>query len=67
VPRRLPAPSFGSSSPARWRLPVATAGAIVGGLAMAYARISLGVHFPSDTLGGLVLGVAWFAVTAALI
>jgi len=53
--------------PARWRLPVATAGAIVGGLAMAYARVSLGVHFPSDTLGGLVLGVAWFAVTAALI
>jgi len=53
--------------PARWRLPAATVGAIVGGLGMAYARISLGVHFPTDTLGGLVLGLGWFAATAALI
>jgi membrane-associated phospholipid phosphatase len=53
--------------PARWRLPAATIGAIIGGLAMAYARISLGVHFPTDTLGGILLGVAWFAATAALI
>jgi hypothetical protein len=36
-------------------------------LGMAYARISLGVHFPTDTLGGLVLGLGWFAATAALI
>jgi membrane-associated phospholipid phosphatase len=53
--------------PVRWRLPAATIGAIIGGLVMAYARISLGVHFPTDTLGGILLGVAWFAATAALI
>lgn len=54
-------------APARWRLPAATVGAIIFGLVMAYARVALGVHFPIDTIGGLLLGVAWFAVTAALI
>jgi membrane-associated phospholipid phosphatase len=53
--------------PARWRLPAAITGAVIGGLVMGYARVALGVHFPSDTLGGLLLGLAWFALTAALI
>jgi membrane-associated phospholipid phosphatase len=53
--------------PARWRLPLAAVSAVVGGALMAYARVALGVHFPTDTLGGLLLGVAWFAATAALI
>jgi undecaprenyl-diphosphatase len=53
--------------PARWRIPAAVIGATIGGLVMAYARVALGVHFPSDTLGGLLLGIAWMAITAALL
>ena len=53
--------------PARWRLPAAIVSAVVGGLVMAYARVALGVHFPTDTLGGLLLGICWFALTAALV
>jgi membrane-associated phospholipid phosphatase len=53
--------------PVRWRLPAAAAGAVIGGLAMGYARVSLGVHFPSDTIGGMLLGVAWLAATAAFV
>src|SRR4051794_41200733 len=49
--------------PARWRLPAATIGAIIGGLAMAYARISLGGYFPTDTPGGILLGVGMVAGT----
>jgi undecaprenyl-diphosphatase len=54
-----------SFAPARWRLPLSVAFAVVLGLVMAYARISLGVHFPIDTLGGLLLGLAWFALIVA--
>jgi undecaprenyl-diphosphatase len=53
--------------PARWRLPAAIVSALIGGLVMAYARIALGVHFPSDTLGGLLVGICWFALTALLL
>jgi membrane-associated phospholipid phosphatase len=53
--------------PARYRVPAAITGAVVGGLIMGYARVSLGVHFPTDTLGGLLLGVAWLGLTASLV
>ncbi|HEY5489036.1 MAG TPA: phosphatase PAP2 family protein, partial [Candidatus Limnocylindrales bacterium] len=53
--------------PARWRLPLAIVSALVGGLVMAYARVALGVHFPTDTLGGLLLGICWFALSATLV
>ncbi len=53
--------------PARWRLPAAIVSAVIGGLVMGYARVALGVHFPTDTLGGLLLGICWFALTAALV
>ena len=53
--------------PARWRLPLATVGAIVAGMVMGYARVAYGVHFPLDVLGGMLLGVAWFAATAAML
>jgi len=54
-------------APARIRVPAAIVGAIIGGVVMGYARVSLGVHFPTDALGGLLLGLAWLAATAALI
>jgi len=53
--------------PARWRLPLAIVSALVGGLMMGYARVAFGVHFPTDTLGGLLLGICWFALSAALV
>jgi undecaprenyl-diphosphatase len=54
-------------APAKWRLPGALLAAFVAWLVMGYARVSLGVHWPTDTLGGALLGIAWFALTAAWI
>jgi undecaprenyl-diphosphatase len=53
--------------PARLRLPLAVMGGAVAGLVMGYARVSLGVHWPTDVIGGTLLGLGWFAVTSALI
>ena len=41
--------------PTRWRWPMVAA-AIVFSLAMAFSRVYLGVHWPSDVVGGLALG-----------
>ncbi|HUP83591.1 MAG TPA: phosphatase PAP2 family protein, partial [Candidatus Limnocylindria bacterium] len=54
-------------APARWRLPLALGAAVLAGLAMGYARVALGVHWPTDALGGALLGAAWFSLTARLI
>jgi membrane-associated phospholipid phosphatase len=42
---------------------VIAAGGIVG--AVALARVVLGVHFVSDVLAGITLGIAWVAVTTS--
>jgi membrane-associated phospholipid phosphatase len=54
-------------TPRQWRLPVAVAAAAVAGIAMGYSRVALAVHWPTDALGGLLLGLAWFAGTAWLV
>jgi undecaprenyl-diphosphatase len=50
--------------PPHRRLPVAVVGALAAAAVMGYARVALGVHWPTDALGGLLLGTAWFAMTA---
>jgi undecaprenyl-diphosphatase len=51
-------------APPKWRLPLAIAGGVAAGVVMGFARVSLGVHWPTDTLGGMLLGLGWFAATA---
>jgi undecaprenyl-diphosphatase len=51
--------------PRRWR-PVAYAVVITLVGSICISRLLLGVHFVSDVLGGLVLGLAWVAGSAAM-
>jgi membrane-associated phospholipid phosphatase len=63
-------PSFratGNVTACPWSMPAAIGSAVLGGLVMAYARVALGVHFPSDTFGGLLLGICSFALTAVIV
>ena len=49
--------------PPRYRLRAAVAGGLLAGAVMGYARVALGVHWPTDAIGGTLLGIGWFAVT----
>ncbi len=51
--------------PTRWRWPVIAAAAAFS-LAMAVSRVYLGVHWPSDVVGGLALGFS-LAITVRLL
>jgi len=44
---------------------VAIAVAILIPLVVAFARVGLGVHYLSDVVAGMLLGLGWVVVTAA--
>jgi len=44
-----------------WRWPLFTAAALL--CVNLYSRLYLGVHWPTDVIGGLILGVLWLGVT----
>ncbi len=48
----------------RWR-PWLIGGTVSLVVAIAFTRLALGVHFLSDVVGGVVLGVAWLALSTA--
>ena len=48
----------------RWRA-VAIAVAILIPLVVAFARVGLGVHYLSDVVAGMLLGLGWVIITAA--
>lgn len=50
--------------PPRWRGPTVLAGAALV-LVVGLTRIALGAHYPSDVLGGFVLGAGWVLVLGA--
>ncbi|MFP4148952.1 MAG: phosphatase PAP2 family protein [Nitriliruptoraceae bacterium] len=49
--------------PPRWRR-VVEVGVLVLVVLIGASRVALGVHFPSDVVGGWALGAVWLAVTA---
>lgn len=50
--------------PRAWRKWFVVAYAVVVG-SVAFSRLALGVHYISDVLGGIVLGLAWLALSTA--
>lgn len=45
----------------RWRWPLAAAAVLM--LVILYSRLYLGVHWPTDLVGGLLVGLIWLAAT----
>jgi undecaprenyl-diphosphatase len=52
--------------PPRYRVPAVAAGALIAGLT-AYSRVGLAVHWTSDVVGGLLLGVGVVALTRVVL
>lgn len=53
--------TLGASRSGRWSL-LAAASLLAAGVAL--SRLYLGVHYPSDVIGGLLLAAGWLAVTS---
>jgi membrane-associated phospholipid phosphatase len=53
-------------APPALRVRLAIGGGLLAGVVMGYARVALGVHWPTDALGGTLLGIGFFALTARL-
>lgn len=51
--------------PQRWR-PLAVAVAVVFSILIGFSRVALGVHWPTDVLGGWTFGVAWILICMRL-
>lgn len=56
---------LGPLLPRRWR-PAGWGLAVLAVVAVCFARVGLGVHFLSDVTAGVLIGVAWLAVTSAV-
>ena len=57
--------AFALTSGRRWRWP-AVAGAVLLSLLIGISRVMLGVHWPSDVVGGWAFGMLWVLLTLRL-
>jgi membrane-associated phospholipid phosphatase len=53
--------------PAGWPRRAVCAGAVVYAAAVGWSRVWLGVHWPTDVIGGWLFGVAWMAGSIAVL
>ncbi len=49
-------------APPALRFRLALVAGLIAAVVMGYARVALGVHWPTDALGGALLGLAWFGL-----
>ena len=55
------------AAPRGARLPVAVASGVLASLVMGYARVALNVHWPTDAIGGTLLGIGWFSLSVLVV